>query len=170
VSGSEVLLSRQLNYPSAEFPAPPSIGFCVPTGWIPAAVAGAVAAARLEVHTDSFAPNLVVTAETALEDVASIYDSQSKAIDGLRAVAKLDELNVKIRNVAWRVWEYAFEDRRAGTLVQLVATTVVGGFVVSVVGSVSADQAEEQLPNLRAILQSMSIPISRAQSSVTETI
>jgi hypothetical protein len=112
----------------------------------------------------------VVTAETALEDVASIYDSQSKAIDGLRAVAKLDELNVKIRNVAWRVWEYAFEDRRAGTLVQLVATTVVGGFVVSVVGSVSADQAEEQLPNLRAILQSMSIPISRAQSSVTETI
>lgn len=150
---------RQLNYPSTEFPAPPTFRFGVPNNWIPTSVAGTVAAVRYEVGPTSFAPNVVVTIERVSVSRDDVLRRQSDVIDSLVDVAKLNELDLDITGVSWRVWEYAFTEARAGTLVQVVATTVIGDHesaqAVSIVGSVTADRAEELLPTIRAIVRSI---------------
>jgi hypothetical protein len=152
---------RPLAYPSTEFPAPPSFRFDVPINWTPMAIAGTVAAVRCEVGPASFAPNVVVTIERVSGSRNYVLSRQSDVIDSLNDIARLDELDLDIAGVAWHVWEYAFAERDAGTLVQVVAVAVAGegkaAHAISVVGSVTGVRAEELLPVIRSIVRSVSL-------------
>ncbi len=74
-------------------------------------------------------------------------------------MAILDELDVSAANSEWHAWEYAYTDKRAGTLVQLFALAVASQaeskLIVTLVGSVDAKRAEELLPAIRSILRSV---------------
>lgn len=155
-------LTRVLEYPSVVFPALQAFRFDAPFGWVPVVIVGTAAAVRLGEGEESFSPNLVISVERTPMSREEAVDAQSTAIEALYSVAMLEELDVLTSSAEWHVWEYAYTEKRAGTLVQLVALALVGQVefrqIITLVGSVDAASAEELLPLIRTMLRSIVFP------------
>jgi hypothetical protein len=140
-------------------PAPQAFRFDAPVGWIPVAITGTVAAVRLDVGADSFSPNVLISVERTSMSREEAIGAQSSAIAALDSVAMLDELDLSATSSEWHAWEYAYTDKRAGTLVQLFALAIVSQpesrQIVTLVGSVDAKRAEDLLPAIRSVLRSV---------------
>lgn len=148
------------SFPSAEFPGFPSIALDRPEGWQARAASDTVLAVVEDRDDDTFSPNVVATvtriaAPYTLDDAATAADVY---IGGLVEVEQIDSARVQLNGRAWAVTEFAHIAEGAGTLVQVLAVTVVenGPFadVVRLTGSVSPVGFETTLPQVRAIITS----------------
>lgn len=147
-------------FPSADFPAHPSITLDTPDGWAPRVVAGTVIAVAEDRGADAFSPNVIVgltrvPAGHTLDEAAAAITTQ---VAQLAEVAPVDTATVDFAGRDWWVTEFAYASAAAGTVVQVVAVTVIENGpvadVVRVTGTASPADYETSLPAIRQIVSS----------------
>ncbi|MDR1078785.1 MAG: hypothetical protein LBL55_09040 [Propionibacteriaceae bacterium] len=149
-----------LTFPSEQFPAVPAVSFELPTGWTGQVVDGALLAGLHDHGPDSFAANLIVgftrhrpglTHEQAEQSLLSYAQS-------LPEVEMTEMQRPTIGGRLWSVLPFAYVHPQIGTIVQVVATTVVerGPVVDSmrVTGTALPDQTDD-LQAIRAAIDSL---------------
>jgi hypothetical protein len=146
-------------FPSPEFPDFPAVDLRIPAGWSPLTVSGSIAALILDRGPESYSPNLVVTAtrstDLTFDDVA---DAARRSASALPDAVPIERTRIVVAERPWDVLQYAYSDPRAGTLVQVVASTVLtGSFVVQAIGTVEASEAPTLIAVLRDIVRSITL-------------
>lgn len=147
-------------FPSQEFPDVPTVEVTVPDRWSPRAAAGSLFAVILDRGADAFSPNLVVTHARHAPDYR--LDESDAAIDAyVGDLAESRRIGRRVAELAgreWRIDEFAYVDEEAGTVVQIIATTLVPSphvsDVIRLTGSALAESALDDLPVLREIVGS----------------
>ena len=148
----------QASFPSDEFPAFPAVTLEAPDGWQPRAVAGTVLAVIDDRGPDAFSPNVVVSitrtaaGHTLDQAAAAVEESVSR----LPEVAPVDAARVEFGDRPWAVSEFAYATSAVGTVVQVVAVTVVDNGpvsdVVRVTGTATPADYETALPVIRQVV------------------
>lgn len=148
----------QASFPSADFPAFPAVTLDAPDGWEPRAFAGTLLALIDDRGPDAFSPNVVVgvtrtVAGHTLDEAAAAIEEY---VARLPEVAQVDAARVEFGGRAWAVSEFAYASAAVGTVVQVVAVTVVDHGpvtdVVRVTGTATPADYETSLPAIRQIV------------------
>ena len=158
---------KSIEYPSADFPAPPRVRVEVPEDWEPLTVPGvqlAVAQPRVD---GRFRANVVVTVqrfgpEFTLE-AAKAGLEQRKA-----ALPELEELGtgrIEVGDREWLASEYGYTQPGRPTVVQAARYAVVDRWgaakdVLEIVGSCGAESAEDEIETIRAIQDSVGLDLT----------
>lgn len=156
-------MTTTYSYPSERFPAPPQITMSAPDDWAAATVPGSVLATRAARPADQFAPNVVVSVGRHAGEFG-----REQALAMLRAAlldhpeAKQDEpFLAPFGDEVYHVVNVAFDDPRAGTLVQVHAYCgypVPGRTqehdIVHVMGTCTAAEATDDYPLLQHVMES----------------
>lgn len=148
----------QASFPSDAFPAFPAVTLDAPDGWEPRAFAGTVLALIDDRGPDAFSPNVVVGVTRTI--AGHTLDEASAAVEEyvsrLPEVAPVDSARVDFGDRAWAVSEFAYTTDSVGTVVQVVAVTVVDHGpvtdVVRVTGTATPADYETSLPAIRQIV------------------
>lgn len=154
------------SFPSERFPAPPQIRVSAPDDWAAATVPGSVLAARAARPPGRFAPNVVVSVGRHAGEFG-----REQAMAMLRAAlfdhpeAKVDEPFLgPFGDAVYHVVNVAFDDPRAGTLVQVHAYCgyPVPGRpqehdIVHVMGTCAAADAADDYPVLEQVMESIQV-------------
>lgn len=158
-------MSDTVTYPSAEFPAPVGVSLPRPDGWEVLTVAEALVAIGASLGgAQEFQPNVVVTSRRAVG--ATLEQTAQATVETLQSAPEWEETGQEYRDAfgggyrSFRI-EGAFVHPQAGTLYQAALITVVqrGAYtdVVQAVGSCTASQAFDRLPEIRQALQGATI-------------
>ena len=148
----------QASFPSDDFPAFPAVTLDAPDGWEPRAFAGTVLALIDDRGPDAFSPNVVVgvtrtAAGHTLDEAAAAVEEY---VSRLSEVAPVDSARVEFGGRTWAVSEFAYTTAAVGTVVQVVAVTVVDHGpvtdVVRVTGTATPADYETSLPAIRQIV------------------
>lgn len=148
----------QASFPSDDFPAFPAVTLDAPDGWEPRAFAGTVLALIDDRGPDAFSPNVVVgvtrtAAGHTLDEAAAAVEEY---VSRLPEVAPVDSARVEFGGRTWAVSEFAYTTAAVGTVVQVVAVTVVDHGpvtdVVRVTGTATPADYETSLPAIRQIV------------------
>ncbi len=148
----------QASFPSETFPAFPAVTLDAPDGWEPRAVAGTVLALIDDRGAGAFSPNVVVgvtrtPAGHTLDEAAAAIEEY---VGRLPEVARVDAARVEFSGRTWAVSEFAYTTEAVGTVVQVVAVTVVDHGtitdVVRVTGTATPADYETSLPAIRRIV------------------
>ncbi|MCJ1696297.1 hypothetical protein MT349_10930 [Rathayibacter caricis] len=151
--------TRIAQYPSPTFPEFPAIGFQIPPGWSPLTAAGSIAAVVLDRGPESYSPNVVVTVtrteDGTLDDAA---EAARRSASALRDAVPMERTRIDVRGRRWDVLQYAYTEPAAGTLVQVIASTLVSGsFVLRAIGTVEASEAGALVPQIRDVVLSLTV-------------
>ncbi|KRA25027.1 hypothetical protein ASD65_11775 [Microbacterium sp. Root61] len=153
----------EASFPSAAFPAFPAVSLQHPDEWTPRAVVNTLFAVIDDRGADAFSPNVVAGVTRAvgavtLEQAAAAVQAD---IAALNEVAPVDAAQVGFDGTPWFVSEFAHLTEAAGTVIQIIAVTVVesGPFtdVIRVTGTSSPADYEQSLPVIRKIIASTRI-------------
>lgn len=145
-------------FPSEDFPAYPSVSLDTPDGWQPRTIAGTLLAVVDDRGADAFSPNVIVgitrtPAGHSLDDAIAAIKGQAAQLPD---VAPIDAAKVDLEGREWWVTEFAYASAAAGTIVQVVAVTVVDNGpacdVIRVTGTASPADYETSLPVIRQIV------------------
>jgi hypothetical protein len=158
-------MSDSVTYPSAEFPAPVGVSLPRPAGWEVLTVAEALVAIGKSLEgAQEFQPNVVVTSRRAIG--ATLEETARATVEALQSAPDWEETGQEFRDAfggghrSFRI-EGAFTHPQVGTLYQAALITVIqrGAYtdVVQAVGSCTAGQALECLPEIRDALQGATI-------------
>lgn len=150
-----------LTYPSAEFPAPPSISIDLPPGWTPTIVAGSLFAATKASEAGRFAANIICTwvrhdgdgdldgiiaaleAELAGQPDAHLFEPVTTDLDGTLGIGRAA----------------VFVDPSAGSVAQfhLLVQSPHGGCldVLHLTSTVGGDRVEEDFPEICDMFRSV---------------
>jgi len=149
-----------IQYPSQAFPVFPQIQLDIPTEWEETSAPGSLLAVKHEYGNESFSPNVILTIS---RDEPSI--SLADAVKTIKAYIEslgtsiLYEQAVKLDGKDWYVAEFGRVVEKAGTIIQIVATTVItNGPVTDVVrltGSAASNDYEAGLKEVREIIASV---------------
>lgn len=155
-------MSPTASFPSADFPAFPSVTIDAPEGWVPITAQGSILAVAKRSEDGVFSPNVVVaisrfTGEyqlsTAIEAVSRKYSEQ-------KDVAELGREERQVLGVPGFRIEAGYADDRVGTLMQGTHLAVVRqsnvADLVQITGTCTGSQAREIWPVIRGILESAS--------------
>jgi hypothetical protein len=150
----------EASFPSAAFPDFPAVAIEQPDAWVTRPVPGALIAVIDERDAESFSPNVIVGVtrvaggHTLADEVASV----AQYVTQLPEVAPVDNAPVDFGGRTWGVAEFAYRADGAGSIVQVIAVTVVDNGevtdVVRITGTAGADDYEESLPVIRGIVAS----------------
>lgn len=157
----------EASFPSPAFPAFASVTLEHPGTWTPRPVAGSVLAVVDDRGADAFSPNVVVGITRAA--AGHTLEAASAAIDeyvrGLPEFAPVDAALVEFGGAAWWVSEFAYATEAVGTVIQVVAVTVVdagvAADVVRVTGTATPADYEASLPVIRQIVASTRVAPGR---------
>lgn len=154
--------SNRVAFPGPEFPDLPAMELQVPQGWQPRHFPGTLMAVVLDRGTESFSPNLVVTHSRG---IGLGWEQSEAAVE--EYVATLVEVEtaprerVVLNDRRWSVFEFAHIASEVGTVLQVIAITLVEhGSVVDTIratATLAADQVTEALPQVRAAIGSIRI-------------
>jgi hypothetical protein len=148
----------QASFPSDAFPAFPAVTLDAPDGWEPRPFAGTVLALVDDRGPEAFSPNVVVgvtrtAAGHTLDEAAAAVEEY---VAQLPEVAPVDSARVELGDRMWAVSEFAYATAAVGTVVQVVAVTVVDhgpvADVVRVTGTATPADYETSLPAIRQIV------------------
>jgi hypothetical protein len=148
----------QASFPSDDFPAFPAVTLDAPDGWEPRAFAGTVLALIDDRGAEAFSPNVVVglTRTAAGHTLDEASAAVEEYVSRLPEVAPVDSARVELGGRTWAVSEFAYTTAAVGTVVQVVAVTVVDHGpvtdVVRVTGTATPDDYETSLPAIRQIV------------------
>lgn len=150
----------EASFPSDVFPDFPAVTIDQPDGWSSRAVPGALIAVIDEREADTFSPNVIVGvtrvagSHTLADEVAAV----AQYVTQLPEVAPVDNAPVDFGGRTWGVAEFAYRADGAGSIVQVIAVTVVQtgdtADVVRITGTAGADDYETALPVIRGIVAS----------------
>ncbi len=148
----------QASFPSDAFPAFPAVTLDAPDGWEPRAFAGTVLALIDDRGPEAFSPNVVVGLTRA--EAGHTLDAAAAAVEEYVAqlpdVAPVDSARVEFSGRTWAVSEFAYATAAVGTVVQVVAVTVIDHGpvtdVVRVTGTATPADYETSLPAIRQIV------------------
>ena len=150
----------EASFPSAAFPDFPAVTIEHPAEWSTRPVPGALIAVIDERQAETFAPNVIVGVtrvaggHTLADEVASV----AQYVTQLPEVAPVDNAPVDFGGRTWGVAEFAYRADGAGSIVQVIAVTVVehgdAADVVRITGTAGADDYETALPVIRNIVAS----------------
>jgi hypothetical protein len=150
----------EASFPSAAFPDFPTVTIEHPDAWVTRPVPGALIAVIDEHDAETFSPNVIVGVtrvagdHTLADEVAAV----AQYVTQLPEVAPVDNAPVDFGDRTWGVAEFAYRADGAGSIVQVIAVTVVGNGdvtdVVRVTGTAGADDYETALPVIRSIVAS----------------
>jgi len=150
----------EASFPSADFPAFPAVSLQYPDEWTPRPVVNTLFAVIDDRGAEAFSPNVVAGVTRAvgsftLEQAAAAVQADVAA---LNEVAPVDAAQVGFGGTPWFVSEFAHSTEAAGTVIQIIAVTVVasGPFtdVVRVTGTASPADYEQSLPVIRKVIAS----------------
>lgn len=150
----------QASFPSADFPAFPAVSLQHPDEWTPRPAADTLFAVIDDRGAEAFSPNVVVGVTRAVggHTLAQAAAAIQADINALREVAPVDAAEVRFDGTPWFVSEFAHATDAAGTVIQIIAVTVVasGPFtdIVRVTGTATPADYEESLPVIRSIIAS----------------
>lgn len=153
-----------LTFPSAEFPAFPTISLDAPDDWTGIVVPGTVLAVAAPEIEGEFRPNVVVSVTRFTADYA--LDLAENAVvekfAGLEDSHLIGRDRSTIGDLEWAHVESTFLDPRVGTLVQAahLAVVVHDGVadLIQVTGSVTGLQAKDGVINtLRELQRSVTV-------------
>ncbi|MBN9155480.1 MAG: LpqN/LpqT family lipoprotein [Microbacterium sp.] len=150
----------EASFPSAAFPDFPAVTIEHPAEWSARPVPGALLAVIDERDAATFSPNVIVGVtrvgadHTLADEVAAVADYVTR----LPEVATVDNAPVDFGGRTWGVAEFAYRAEGAGSVVQVIAVTVVptgdAADVVRITGTAGADDYETSLPVIRGIVAS----------------
>lgn len=156
-------MTRTIEIPGVEIPAPPRLSLDVPEDWEILVVPGVQLAVAEPRPEGRFRTNLVIT----VQRLAAGHDLERAREDIARRTAALPELedlgagDLEAGGRTWFASEYGYTPPGASTTVQAVRCTVLerGDVVdvVEVVGSCGADVAEAHIDVLRAAQDSLRV-------------
>ena len=157
---------KSIEYPSADFPAPPRVRVEVPEDWEPLTVPGvqlAVAQPRVD---GRFRANVVVTVqrfgpEFTLEAARAGLEQRKASLPELE---ELGTGEIEIEGRTWIASEYGYTQPGRPTVVQAARYAVIdrGGVaadVLEIVGSCGAESADEEIETVRAIQDSLQLTL-----------
>ena len=150
----------QASFPSDAFPALPMVAVDHPAEWVARPVDGTLLAVIHDLGPDAFSPNVVLgaTRHAAGHTLELAAAAVAEYVERLPEVAPVDAARVDFGDRAWWVSEFAYASTAAGTVVQVVAVTVVDSGpvsdVVRVTGTASTADYEASLPVIRRIIAS----------------
>jgi hypothetical protein len=148
------------SFPSAAFPDFPGVVIEHPDEWTQRAIPGALIAVIDERDAGTFSPNVIVgvTRVAADHTLAAEVAAVREYVTQLPEVAPVDNAPVDFGGRTWGVAEFAYRAEGAGSIVQVIAVTVVASGdaadVVRITGTASADDYEAALPVIRRIVAS----------------
>ena len=117
----------EASFPSAAFPDFPSVTIEHPAEWSAQPVAGALLAVIDGREAATFSPNVIVgvsrvgAEHTLADEVAAVADYVTR----LPEVAPVDNAPVDFGDRTWGVAEFAYRAEGVGSIVQVIAVTVV---------------------------------------------
>lgn len=159
-------MSKTVECPGAEIPAPPHVAMDVPDDWGVLVVPGvqiAVAEPRVE---GRFRCNVVVTVQRFAPgfDIERAREGMDTRKAGLPDLEDLGTGDLVQGDRTWVASEYGYTQPGAATVVQAARYTVIdrgeaGVDVIEVVGSCGADQADTQIEIVRDIQDSVRIRV-----------
>lgn len=145
------------DFPSLDFPEVPAIRISLPAEWRPRAVSGTILGAGLDRGPESFSPNVIVTHERV---AGGSWDASEAAVttyvNTLADVQVIDRQRVTLGGRPWSVFEFAHVAAGVGTVIQIIAVTLVErqsvSDVIRVTASTDPVDVDVVLPQLRAII------------------
>lgn len=153
-------MAPTVSFPSAAFPAYPSVALDVPDDWEPLNAQGSLIAVAQRVEAGQFRPNVVVAISRFTGDyqLATAIEAVVRKFGEQKDISEIGREERTVLGVPGFRMEVSFSDERVGTLVQAIHLAVVrqGGVadLVQITGSCSASQAREIWPVVRSVLES----------------
>jgi hypothetical protein len=151
-----------LTFPSEQFPAVPTVSFELPYGWAGQVVDGALLAGLHDRGPEVFAANLIV-GFTRHRPGLSHEQAEQSLLAYAQSLPEVELTEIQRPTIGGRVWSilpFAYVHPQIGTIVQVVATTVVErGTVVDsvrVTGTALPDQTED-LQAIRSAIDSLTV-------------
>ena len=138
-----------LTFPSAQFPALPTISLDVPDDWQPIVVPGTILAVAAPEVPGVFRPNLVVSVTRFAADY-SLELAENAVVEKFASLEEAHQIGhdrTTLGDLEWAHIESTFLDPRVGTLVQAahLAVVVHDGVadLIQITGSVTGSQAKD---------------------------
>jgi hypothetical protein len=157
---------KQLSFPSAGFPAYPSVVVETPDEWTTRVMPETVLVALDDRSADRrFSPNLVVTITRTpgLLEATTAEEQVDKYVNSIGDHKVIDRVHDKINGQPWYVVEYAFPHENVGTLYQVIATTVVSrdtaSDVIRLTGTAVAAPDVKDITALRKVVSSVRVAV-----------
>ncbi|ASN21962.1 hypothetical protein WBN73_20115 [Paenarthrobacter sp. CCNWLY172] len=150
-------------FPSAEFPAYPSIKLNAPAGWSQQVVPDAVGALMAPAAEGRYTANVVISVSRRLpgyqlQDIAASVDS---FLDALPDAVLLGTEPVVINGRDWHVREARYTHPQAGSLAQFTAVTVVhhetAADIVQLTGSCQPTEGNDDLKAIYSLVASADV-------------
>ncbi|MGO4146589.1 hypothetical protein AB4Y77_16040 [Paenarthrobacter sp. YAF11_1] len=150
-------------FPSAAFPAYPTIKLNAPAGWSQHVVPDAVGAMMAPAAEGSYTANVVITVSRRLpgyqlQDIAASVDS---FLDALPDAVLLGTEPVVINGRDWHVREARYTHPQAGSLAQFTAVTVVhqetAADIVQLTGSCQPTEGNDDLKAIYSLVASADV-------------
>lgn len=150
-------------FPSAEFPAYPSIKLNAPAGWSQQVVPDAVGALMAPSAEGRYTANVVISVSRRLpgyqlQDIAASVDS---FLDALPDAVLLGTEPVVINGRDWHVREARYTHPQAGSLAQFTAVTVVhhetAADIVQLTGSCQPTEGNDDLKAIYSLVASADV-------------
>jgi len=137
----------------------PAVAITVPEGWASKPVPGALIAVSADRGAGVFSPNVVVTHSREVGATWEQVEAHvTSYLDTLVDPQEIDRQRVVLGGRRWTVVEFAHSVPEAGTVIQVLAATLVElaqvTDVVRLIGSLSATEHENDLPVVRAAIAS----------------
>lgn len=160
-------MSRNIAYPSADFPGPPQITVSIPEDWETLTVPGVQLAAAQPRIDGRFRANIVVTVQRFGPDIT--FEAARAGLEQRKsALPELEELGtgeIDVDGTTWIASEYGYTQPGHATVVQAARYTVLdrGGVakdIVEIVGSCAAESADDEIEMVRTIQDSLVIDVS----------
>lgn len=150
-------------FPSAEFPAYPSVKLNAPAGWSQQVVPDAVGALMAPSAEGRYTANVVISVSRRLpgyqlQDIAASVDS---FLDALPDAVLLGTEPVVINGRDWHVREARYTHPQAGSLAQFTAVTVVhhetAADIVQLTGSCQPTEGNDDLKAIYSLVASADV-------------
>ncbi|GAA1287866.1 MULTISPECIES: hypothetical protein [Brachybacterium] len=160
-------MTRNIAYPSADFPGPPTITVGIPDDWETLTVPG-VHLAAAQPHVDGqFRANIVVTVQRFGPDFTD-QDARAGLEQRKSSLPGLEELGtgtVDVDGTSWTTSEYSYTQPGHTTVVQSARYTLVdrGGVakdIVEIVGSCGAESAGDEAEIVRSIQDTVTVELA----------
>lgn len=136
-------------YPSREFPALPEIEIQSLDMWKKVDLPESVLSIIKEKGETEFSPNIIISSYKVAENFDFAYNKKNigDSIAGFFELHIFNDIIKQVNNRDWQIIEYIYDHEQAGTIAQIVATTIVdiesSKFVVRFTGTAAAKKESE---------------------------
>lgn len=150
-------------FPGESFPEVPALSLDRPEGWQDQFTRGSLLAIMLDRGPESFSPNAVATHARYGTDVdLAQSDAAVEAyISGIEGVEIINRRSDTRDAREWNAIEFTYEDAAIGTVIQIIAITVVKHVaatdVITITATTDTAAMDEIVPVLRQVVASATV-------------